>query len=133
MDFVNSGLDAVQRQLAFVATDSVDWKHHVQFFSWSVCAIESYLILRQYPLYGYDKPPAVLAPYFDQETFTKSQNYGRDKAQFALFSGVFRQGLDSLMLHYDFYAYCWTVAGSICGAVGYGPEYQVRLSSTKFC
>ncbi|KAH8829254.1 peptidase family M48-domain-containing protein [Flagelloscypha sp. PMI_526] len=128
MDLLNSGLDAVQRQLAFVATDSIDWKHTVLTFSWGICLFESYLILRQYPLYGYSKPPPVLEPYFDQDIFQKSQAYGRDKATFALFSGVYRQLLDTLLLQYDFYAWCWVSAGWVCSLAGYGSEYEILQS-----
>lgn len=44
MDILHNQLAAVQRQLAFVATDAIDWKFYVQIFSWSVCLFESYLV-----------------------------------------------------------------------------------------
>ena len=44
MDILHNQLAVVQRQLAFVATDSIDWKFYVQIFSWGVCLFESYLV-----------------------------------------------------------------------------------------
>ena len=85
----------------------------------SVCRI------RQYPLFLKKEPPAVLAKHFEPGVFEKSQNYGRDKARFAFFSGLFKQSLDSLMLHYGFYAWSWTAAGKLLAKVGFGPEYEV--------
>lgn len=45
MEYLNNGLDAVQTRLAWVATDSVDWKLYLQLSSWGVCLFESYLLL----------------------------------------------------------------------------------------
>jgi STE24 endopeptidase len=69
----------------------------------------------------------VLASHFDPGVFEKSQNYGKDKAKFALFSGIFKQLLDSLMLQYGFYAWSWGLAGTVLAKAGYGAEYQVTL------
>lgn len=44
LDLLNTGLDAVQARLAWVATDAVDWKFYLQVCSWSVCLFESYLL-----------------------------------------------------------------------------------------
>ena len=67
----------------------------------------------------------MLAQHFDPGVFEKSQSYGKDKAKFALFSGIFKQLLDSLMLQFGFYAWSWHVAGTLLAKVGYGAEYQV--------
>ncbi|KAF9039259.1 peptidase family M48-domain-containing protein, partial [Panaeolus papilionaceus] len=128
MDFLHTQLNAVQRQLAFVATDSIDWKFYVQSFSWAVTLFESYLLIRQYPLYSKTKPPPALASHFEPGVFEKSQAYGKDKAKFALFSGLFKQCLDSLMLQYGFYAWSWSAAGSLLAKVGYGPEHEIKQS-----
>ena len=50
------------------------------------------------------EPPAVLAPHFKDDEFQKSQAYGKDKAKFSIFSGLFGQFLGSAMIHYGFYA-----------------------------
>ena len=44
MGYLNMGLDALQTRLAWVATDSIDWKFYLQVCSWSVCLFESYLL-----------------------------------------------------------------------------------------
>ncbi|KAG6826164.1 hypothetical protein H0H92_000914 [Tricholoma furcatifolium] len=115
---------SLQRHLAFVATDSINWKFGVQAVSWTVTLFETYLLLRQYPLYSKTQPPAALAEHFEVETFQKSQNYGRDKAKFALISGLIKQSLDSIFLHFGFYPWSWDVAGRLLTFFGYGAEYE---------
>ncbi|THV02064.1 metalloendopeptidase [Dendrothele bispora CBS 962.96] len=128
MDILHANLEKIQRHLAFVAVDPIDWKFYVQLFSWGVTLFESYLLLRQYPLYSKTTPPPALAKHIGQEDFEKSQKYGKDKAKFALFSKIFSQCLDSAMLQYGFYAWCWKVAGIVLGKFGYGPEYEILQS-----
>ncbi|KIJ62466.1 hypothetical protein HYDPIDRAFT_30427 [Hydnomerulius pinastri MD-312] len=128
MDLLHTQLAALQQQLSFVATDAIDWKFYVQACSWGVTLFESYLLLRQYPLYSKTEPPAVLAAHFDKEVFRKSQLYGKDKAQFSLITGLLKQAIDSAMLQYGFYAWAWDVGGKIIGRFGYGSEYEITQS-----
>ncbi|KAF7795939.1 hypothetical protein EIP86_007106 [Pleurotus ostreatoroseus] len=129
MDFLHEGLAAVQRQLAFVATDpTINWKAYVQLFSWGVCAFESYLLLRQYPLYSKTVPPRALADHFTPEIFKASQEYGKDKAKFAFVSGIYKQAVDSVFLQYGMYAWAWSTAGSILGKFGYDAKYEILQS-----
>lgn len=149
MDLLHSQLAALQQKLSFVATDPIDWKFYVQVFSWSVTLFESYLLsvlllcwilfpnqpfsahrLRQYPLYSKTSPPEVLVDHFDAEAFTKSQNYGKDKAKFSLITGLFKQALDSAMLHYGLYAFAWDMAGGLIAYFGYSSEYEVQWLPT---
>jgi STE24 endopeptidase len=44
MDFLHSQLCTVQRHLAFVSVDPINWKLYVQVFSWVVTVFESYLL-----------------------------------------------------------------------------------------
>ncbi|KAI0631482.1 peptidase family M48-domain-containing protein [Trametes polyzona] len=128
LGLLNSGLDAVQARLAWVATDAVDWKLYLQVCSWSVCLFESYLLLRQFPLYSKTEPPPVLADHFKPETFKKSQAYGRDKARFSLISGLYKQVVDSLFLQYGLMAWSWQTGGKLIALLGYGPEYEILQS-----
>ncbi|KAG6902698.1 hypothetical protein C0995_012838 [Termitomyces sp. Mi166 len=128
MDFLHTQLEHIQRHLAFVAVDPIDWKLAVQGFSWTVTLFETYLLLRQYPLYSKTEPPPALASHFDPNVFKKSQDYGRDKAKFALVSGLLKQSLDSALLHFGFYAWSWGVAGWLTGLAGFGPEYEITQS-----
>ncbi|KAJ6558176.1 metalloendopeptidase [Mycena capillaripes] len=128
MDFLHSQLGRVQQQLAFVSVDPIDWKFYVQVISWAVTLFESYLLLRQYPLYSKTEPPAALAAHISASDFEKSQKYGKDKAKFALFSGFYKQCLDSTMLHFGFYAWSWDFTGTVMARFGYGVEYQITQS-----
>ena len=82
--------------------------------------------LRQYPLYSKPTPPPALAEHFTPEVYAKSQAYGKDKAKFSLVSGLYKQAVDSLMLHYDAYPWAWDVAGRIIEKLGYSTEYEVN-------
>lgn len=77
-------------------------------------------------MYSKTEPPAALAQHIKPDDFEKSQKYGKDKAKFALFSKLFSQCLDSVLLQAGFYAWCWGAAGSILARFGYGSEYEVR-------
>lgn len=128
MDFVHAQLAAIQSHLAFVSVDPIDWKTYVQAFSWAVCLFESYLILRQYPLYNKKAPPPALAAHFTDEVFAKSQTYGKDKAKFSLFAGLYKQAVDSLLLHIGVYAWAWSAGGRVLRFFGYGSEYEILQS-----
>ncbi|KZP23906.1 hypothetical protein FIBSPDRAFT_785159 [Athelia psychrophila] len=130
MEFLHTQLSTLQKHLAFVTTDSINWKGYVQGFSWTVTLFETYLLIRQYPLYSKTEPPAVLAAHFPagSDTFQKSQKYGKDKATYSIFSGLYRQCIDSAMIHFGFYAWSWATAGTLLGKFGYGPEYEIVQS-----
>lgn len=84
--------------------------------------------LRQYPLYSKTAPPAKLAAHVSDDVFQKSQKYGRDKAKFALVSGLVKQTFDSLALHYGYYAWAWEASGEVISRFGYGEEFEVSMS-----
>jgi hypothetical protein len=44
MDILHAQLAAIQRKLAFVQVDPIDWKNYVLVFSWGICLFESYLL-----------------------------------------------------------------------------------------
>ena len=67
------------------------------------------------------------AYHFTPEVFDKSQKYGRHKAKFSLFSGFYKQLLDTAQIQSGlFYPWTWAVSGCMIQYFGYGPEYQVR-------
>ncbi|EJD00304.1 uncharacterized protein FOMMEDRAFT_22167 [Fomitiporia mediterranea MF3/22] len=129
MDILHSQLNELQKHLAWVSTEPLNWKLYVQIFSWGVYLFESYLTLRQYPLYSKTEPPKELAAHIDAETFKKSQSYGRDKARFGIFSGFVHQVLESSMLHYGVYAWAWDLAGRTISRFGYGTDYEILQSN----
>ena len=128
MDFLRFRLAKLQKHLAFVQVDPR--KGNVQGFSWGVTLFETYL-LRQYPLYNKTEPPAVLAPHLNDDEFQKSKAYGKDKAKFSIFSGLFGQSLGSAMIHYGFYSWAWGTAGHFLARYGYGPQYEVSFFIIK--
>ncbi|KIY44638.1 hypothetical protein FISHEDRAFT_61693 [Fistulina hepatica ATCC 64428] len=125
MDFLDRGLALIRQKLSFVSYTPYNWKGYVQVCSWAATVFESYLLLRQYPLYSKPDPPPSLTAHFTPDVYKKSQDYGRDKARFALVSGLYKQCLDSTLLHFGFYAWGWRVAGSLLTYFGYGPEYEI--------
>lgn len=129
MEFLHAQLATLQRHLAFVAVDPIDWKFYVQLSSWGICLFESYLLLRQYPLYSKLSPPALLANHFKPGVFEKSQEYGKDKAKFSLIAGLYRQILDTVQIQSAlYYPWAWSFAGQAIQKFGYGPEYQISQS-----
>ena len=44
MDFLHAQIAHIQRHLAFVAVEPIDWKLAVQGFSWTVTLFETYLL-----------------------------------------------------------------------------------------
>ncbi|KAI0739345.1 peptidase family M48-domain-containing protein [Daedaleopsis nitida] len=128
MDYLNAGLDALHSRLAWVATDPFDWKFFIQASSWTVCLFESYLLLRQFPLYAKEAPPPVLADHFKADVFKKSQTYGKDKAKFSLLAGLYKQAVDSLFIHFGLMAWSWNAGGWMISKLGYGPEYEILQS-----
>ncbi|KZV98886.1 metalloendopeptidase [Exidia glandulosa HHB12029] len=131
-DLLHSQLVALEDRLSWVKTDPVDWKFYVQLFSAGITLFESYLIMRQYPYFSKKAPPPALASEFSGDVFHKSQVYGRDKARFNFISGLYRGGLEQIILHYDLYAWAWSSAGSLLKRFGYGTEYEIP-QSIVFC
>ncbi|KAL6303623.1 peptidase family M48-domain-containing protein [Sparassis latifolia] len=128
MDILNTQLDALQKRLAFVAVDPIDWRFYVQAFSWGVCLFESYLLLRQYPLYSKKAPPPSLADHFTADVFAKSQAYGKDKARYQLVSGLYHQAVQSATIQYGLFPWTWEVGGRLLKFGGYGPEHKILHS-----
>ncbi|KAI0301353.1 metalloendopeptidase [Russula brevipes] len=129
MDILHAQLAAIQRKLAFVQEDPIDWQTYVLFFSWGICLFESYLLLRQYPLYSKTTPPAVLADHFKPEVFENCQKYGKHKAKFSIVSGLYKQVIDTAQLASGlYYPWAWKASGQLLGLAGYGPEYLISQS-----
>ncbi|KZV71232.1 hypothetical protein PENSPDRAFT_578162 [Peniophora sp. CONT] len=129
MDYLDAGLAGIEKQLAFVKTDPINWQGLVLGFSWAVCIFESYLLIRQFPLYNKTAPPPALAEHFTPEVFAKSQTYGRDKAKFSFVSTIYKQLIDTVQLGSGlYYPWAWSASGSALQLAGYGSEYQISQS-----
>ena len=59
MDILHNQLNNIQRHLAFVATDPINWKLYVQVFSWTVTLFESYLLCAVFSVFS-----SILLIYF---------------------------------------------------------------------
>ncbi|KAH9974408.1 peptidase family M48-domain-containing protein [Lactifluus volemus] len=130
MDFLHAQIVAIQNRLSFVQDDpTIDWRSCVLKLSWGICLFEIFLLMRQYPLYSKTAPPAILAEHFTPEVFEKSQKYGKHKAKFSIFSGLYTQFIDTLQLASGMYhPWAWMTSGRLIGLAGFGPEYQISQS-----
>jgi len=129
MDYLDHGLAVIKQQLSFVETDPINWQTLVLSSTWAVCIFESYLLLRQFPLYNKREPPPALAEHFSPEVFSKSQDYGRHKAKFSFVSLYYKQLLDTVQLASGlYYPWAWSFSGQLLAKAGYGPEYTITQS-----
>lgn len=85
---------------------------------------------RQLPMYSKPSPPALLASHIPDETYKKSQAYGRDRSRF----GIFRQLVDQLsswgMIVGGVYLWGWDKAGATLAKLGVDPARVVRRMQT---
>jgi len=45
---------------------------------------------------------------------------------------LYKQAVDSLLLHIGIYAWAWKMGGRVTSTFGYGPEYEVSTDSMLF-
>lgn len=74
---------------------------------------ETFLIYRQYGVLQKTKPPVVLSKEVSQETFDKSQAYGRAKAKFEVISGLWAQIQNVAFIQYDVLPKMWSWTGEL--------------------
>jgi STE24 endopeptidase len=103
----------VQRLARFLDRPLFPWKKLILGFSIGQYVFESFLTLRQYRILQQPKPPAVLSKEIPQETFDKSQAYGRAKAQFSVISGLWAQIQNFVFLQYDVLPKLWSWTGDL--------------------
>lgn len=89
------------------------WKRLILGFSVGQYIFESFLTLRQYGVLRKTTPPAVLSKEISQETFDKSQAYGRAKAQFEIVSGLWAQIQNVVFIQYDILPKLWSWTGDL--------------------
>lgn len=108
-------LTILDRQSLAAALDKpgFNWKYLVLGFSATKFAFESYLSYRQYQVLKRTTPPKTLEGAIDQETFTKTQTYGRAKAEFGFVSSVYSSIIDTAVILADVLPKFWNVAGSL--------------------
>ncbi|KAG5981750.1 hypothetical protein E4U55_002600 [Claviceps digitariae] len=106
-------MDFLQRLARFLDRPLFPWKRLLLGFSLGQYIFESFLTLRQYRVLQSTKPPAVLSKEIPQETFDKSQAYGRAKAQFSIISGLWAQIQNVAFIHYDVLPKLWSLTGDL--------------------
>ncbi|KAF3077551.1 CAAX prenyl protease 1 [Trichoderma lentiforme] len=103
----------LQRLSQFLDRPLFPWKRLILGFSVGQYLFESLLNYRQYRILQLLKPPAVLAKEVNQETFDKSQAYGRAKAQFSVVSGLWGQIVNFAFVHFDVMPKLWSWTGDL--------------------
>lgn len=89
------------------------WKKLILGFSVGQYIFESFLTIRQYGILQKTKPPAVLSKEISQETFDKSQAYGRAKAQYEIVSGLWAQIQNVAFIQHDVLPKLWSWTGDL--------------------
>ncbi|KAF2280923.1 CaaX prenyl protease [Westerdykella ornata] len=105
----------LQRLARWLDRPFFPWKKLVIGFSLAEFAFENWLLFRQYRVLQKTKVPKALESEIDQETFDKSQAYGRAKARFNFFSSVFQQVQKIAILSFNVYPIVWAFSGSLLG------------------
>ena len=75
--------------------------------------LETFLGYRQYKVLNQTKPPKVLEHEVSQEVYDKSQAYGRAKAKFGAFSGLYGQIQNLAFYHFDVLPKLWSWSGDL--------------------
>ncbi|KAF3005818.1 hypothetical protein E8E13_008130 [Curvularia kusanoi] len=109
----------LQRLARWLDRPLFPWKKLVVGFSLAEFALENWLLFRQYRVLQRTTVPKALDKEIDQETFDKSQAYGRAKAKFSFVSALFNQAKHLATLYFNVYPILWSVAGSLI--VRYAP------------
>ncbi|ODA79152.1 hypothetical protein RJ55_04744 [Drechmeria coniospora] len=106
-------MDFLQRLSRFLDRPLFPWKRLILGFSIGQYVFETFLTLRQYSVLQQVKPPAVLAKEISQETFDKSQAYGRAKARFDIVSGLWAQIQNVAFIQFDVLTKMWSWTGDL--------------------
>ncbi|KAL3428307.1 prenyl protease ste24 [Phlyctema vagabunda] len=105
-------MEFLQRLARYLDRPLFPWKNLIVGFSFAQYFVEGFLSLRQYQVLKQTKPPKVLKDEVSQEVFDKSQAYGRAKAKFGLFSGLYGQIQNTAFIYYDILPKLWALTGS---------------------
>lgn len=102
-----------QRLARFLDRPLFPWKKLIISFSVGQYLFESFLSLRQYRVLQQQKPPKVLAEEINQETFDKSQAYGRAKQKYSLVNGLWGTIQNVAFIHFDVLPKLWAWTGDL--------------------
>ncbi|MCJ1309152.1 hypothetical protein MMC25_002807 [Agyrium rufum] len=104
-------MDLLQRLARFLDRPLFPWKKLIVGFSLGHYVFESFLSLRQYRYLQKTKPPKTLENEISQETFDKSQAYGRAKSKFGFVAAFYGEAQNLAFIYYDILPKLWSVSG----------------------
>ena len=104
-------MDVTQQLARALDRPFFPWKKLIVGFSVAKYLLEEFLSYRQYQVLLRKKPPKTLEDEVTQETFDKSQAYGRAKSKFGFVSGIFSELQSYGILYYDLLPKLWSWTG----------------------
>jgi STE24 endopeptidase len=104
-------MDLIRRAGAFLDSPNIPWKTLILSFSVGQYAIETFLAYRQYRVLQRTTVPKQLKQEIDQETFDKSQAYGRAKSRYGFCSSAFQQIKNYFIITHNVYPRLWALSG----------------------
>ncbi|GHJ83783.1 hypothetical protein NliqN6_0185 [Naganishia liquefaciens] len=107
---------------------NIDYRKFVVGAGWAICGLETYILYRQVPLYSLPSPPALLKDHIPEDTYKKSQAYGRDRSRFAIFKEIFGQAVSWGMIVGGTYLWGWDKAGAALTKMGLNPSRVIPRS-----
>lgn len=104
-------MEYLRRVSSTLDNSSIPWKSLILTFALGEYALETYLSWRQYRVLCRTTPPAQLKNEISQETYDKSQAYGRSKAKFGAVSGIWAQVKNYFVITQNVYPKLWAITG----------------------
>ncbi|KAL9587372.1 MAG: hypothetical protein Q9212_000299 [Teloschistes hypoglaucus] len=104
-------MDLLRRFGQFLDRPGFPWKTLIIGFGITQYVFEGFLSLRQYKILQQTKPPKALEGEIKQETFDKSQAYGRAKSQFGFVASLYSQVQNFGTIYYDILPQLWDLTG----------------------
>ncbi|KAI4201077.1 MAG: hypothetical protein LQ350_003506 [Teloschistes chrysophthalmus] len=104
-------MDLLRHLGQFLDRPGFPWKTLIIGFGITQYVFEGFLSLRQYKILQQTKPPKALEGEIKQETFDKSQAYGRAKSQFGFVASLYSQVQNFGTIYYDILPKLWDLTG----------------------
>jgi len=104
-------MDLLRRLGAGLDSPGIPWKSLIITFAVGEYAVETWLQYRQYQVLKRKTVPKQLKQEIDQETFDKSQAYGRAKSQYSFVNNLWNQVKNYATIRYNVYPKLWAITG----------------------
>ncbi|EFX04750.1 prenyl protease ste24 [Grosmannia clavigera kw1407] len=106
-------MDILRCLARFLDRPSFPWKRLIMGFSVGQYLFEGFLSFRQYQYLKAPAAPKVLQHEVSQEVFDKSQAYGRAKAKFGFYDGIWNQMQNLAFFQFDLLPKLWSWSGKL--------------------